>query len=249
MSNEKLAKLTKYAPKVKIKKLKAYEYIQKNEELIKLYKIPVQLDNEITLQNTKAYITAFQNKNEIDLIYSAINANPYIGEVLDFTSLNKVIELEILDKINEMPHFYSPELILIPIFDEKLNHEFIYDYLRTNLKWEKNLWKNEIGKMQNPISLYGHYFYHFTDFRYINHQDHLYYYYLNETGRIYLFDDTKKEFILNYALYDQKQYKSDLDINIMIEIVEKLINEDEDLIDYLHDHQMITDKTYKKLMK
>ncbi len=196
-------------------------------------------------------IQSLINKEKIDTIYQDYcNEQYYIFDALDYRQLNNLIYQEIMTKLETIPHFYNPDLIVVPTLDASLNKMLIQDYQYVTLKYGEQKIADGFKQQLDPFEQYGFYGYHFTDLQYINHFDHIYYFYLDQTKKIYLFDQQQKKFISQFPICDKDYFdKVEVDHNLLIEIVE--LAQTEYPVEFLSSMflmNLITEKTYRAIL-
>jgi hypothetical protein len=157
--------------------------------------------------------------------------------------------------LETLPHFYDEESsrdIYIPIYSPDINNWYINDYQILLLKQHAEYVKNQPITLDTAFRYYGPVVFD-TPFssleKVYENESHIAYYY-EELGAIYLFVKEDYSLICRIVIGDDNRHSNRASIEDAKELVEYYEHgEYTQFIQYMYDHQLISDRTYKKLIK
>ena len=174
---------------------------------------------------------------------------------------DEVLELEdafnndLKNVLETLPHFYDEESsrdIYIPIYSPDINNWYINDYQILLLKQHAEYVKNQPITLDTAFRYYGPVVFD-TPFssleKVYENESHIAYYY-EELGTIYLFVKEDYSLICRMVIGDDNRHSNRVSIEDAKELVVHYEHgEYTQFIEYMYDHQLISDRTYKKLIK
>ena len=157
--------------------------------------------------------------------------------------------------LETLPHFYDEESsrdIYIPIYSPDINNWYINDYQILLLKQHAEYVKNQPITLDTAYRYYGPVVFD-TPFssleKVYENESHIAYYY-EELGTIYLFVKEDYSLICRMVIGDDNRHSNRVSIEDAKELVVYYEHgEYTQFIEYMYDHQLISDRTYKKLIK
>ena len=248
-------KLNKCYKKVPLNKTALYNEIMSERSTLEKNGFNIKIKDEFDLFNLEIIVKGIKTKKMIDEAYDTFLSNNYdILPYLNYEEKKRMFDVDIKDILEEAPHFTdtkSNSEIYIPFLESFVNEWYSKDYSIMTLKQHHDYVSNYKAHIRSVIELYGYEVYN-TDFSCLKvvYEDerHICFYY-DEFYTVYIFKKENMEYLNEVTFFDKK-CKGVLEESNVIDII-NFIEEYKykECLDYLKDHQMITDKNYKKLSK
>lgn len=251
-----IAVINKYSRDIKYTKTDLYRYCEEHKNVLETLGIRTKTKSEIDLFNLEILLRAIDSKNAIDGAYDLFNAANYdMFDYITYEEKRKMFNNDLEKVLVTLPHFCDKESlkdIYIPIYSPEINNWFISDYQILLLKQHAEYLKNQTITPTTAYQYYGPRIFD-TDFsclkKIYENESHVAYFY-EELGTIYLFVKEDFSLICRIVVGDDARHSQKAVIEDAKELVELYEKGDyTQFVDYMHDHQLISDHTYKKINK
>lgn len=244
--------LNKYGFNPNIKQLEKYNLITRHLKTLNTAGINIKIKDEYDLQYALVYYHSLLNKERLAQIYQhLLNDCHGLWEYMDYHQRQVLISGELELILNEIPHFYFQEnLILMPFFDFEINQRYIQDYQSLFLKQNKYLLEDFRSEICSPMETYGEIclLYGFSDFQMIARIKELSYFYLEDYKAIYIFNHHTNIFALKIIIVSKDIKKENAPMIELEHIVNLMASNDASgLVDFLFEHLYISKKVYQQL--
>lgn len=251
-----IAVINKYSRDIKYNKTNLYHYCEEHKKELEDLNIRFKVKSEIELFNMEILLRALDVKDAIEGSYNLFASGHYdMFEYITYEEKRKMFNNDLKNVLETLPHFYDEESsrdIYIPIYSPDINNWYINDYQILLLKQHAEYVKNQPITLDTAFRYYGPVVFD-TPFSILEkvyeNESHIAYYY-EELGAIYLFVKEDYSLICRIVIGDDNRHSNRASIEDAKELVVYYEHgEYTQFIQYMYDHQLISDRTYKKLIK
>lgn len=246
--------LNKYRYPFQIHKTEVYKNLDKHKEILKeegfsfsIKTMKEVFDGEIVLQG-------IMSKLKMDACYTAFVGNNYdTFDYINYDEKRKMFNHDMEVLCVDFPSFIDPKsgiTIYIPFFESFINQRYKEDYQILTLKKHEEYLREYPRELSNISKLYGIHPYvsTFSSLQVVGKDDEYVYFYFTESKSVHVFD--KEGNIVDEINVVDKFNTFDPTIEQIQELLKyMLVNNDQDNLEYMHQHAFISDKAYKKINK
>ena len=251
-----IAVINKYSKDTKYTKTKLYHYCEEHKKELESMDIRFKIKSEIDLFNMEIVLRSLEGRDAIEGSYDLFAAGHYdMFEYITYEEKRKMFNNDLKNVLETLPHFYDEESsrdIYIPVYSPDINGWYINDYQILLLKQHAEFVKSQKITLDTAYRYYGPILLDtpFSSLEKIyENESHIAYYY-EELGTIYLFVKEDFSLICRMVIGDDNRHSNKVSIEDAKELVSYYEHgEYTQFIEYMHDHQLISDHTYKKLNK
>ena len=247
--------LNKYAYKVSFNQSQLYKNIMQDKELFERYHVSLKMKDEFGLIDYEILYRALLNMKSIEDAYDVFIFDNYdILSYLKYDEKVRMFNADLSHILAKLPKFYdrnSEMDIYLPMYETSLNKTIIENYELMQLKHHKEYLNNLRFDIKTVLDLYGEKIYisEFSPLQNVYEDERHICLYFDTLKKLYIIKKDTKTILNEIVLCDHSMDKSIEfeDVRCICDMIENYkYNE---CLDYLLDKKLISEKTYKKVMK